>query len=161
MEGIVSIFGIGKDLTVLQMCSRAFVVFIIALLLIRVSGRRSFSFRSPLDNIIAIMLGAVLSRAVVGASPFFPVVLACFLIVVLHRILAWAIISKPKFGKFIEGEKILLYDNGGFIREHMKRALLSEKEVLLSIRKLALTEDLSQIKRIYMEHNGEITVVKK
>jgi len=58
------------------MCRLAAVVFILAYLLICVSGRRSFALRSPLDNIIVILLGAVFSRAVVGASPFLPAMAA-------------------------------------------------------------------------------------
>ncbi len=65
------IWGTGTSLDTVQMGTRGIAVFIIALLLIRVSGRRSFGIRSPLDNIIVILLGAILSRAVVGASPLY------------------------------------------------------------------------------------------
>jgi len=48
---LIEMFGQGKDLNTLQMSCRGIVVFFIALLLIRISGRRSFGMHTPLDNI--------------------------------------------------------------------------------------------------------------
>src|SRR5882757_7042576 len=89
MQILHSIFGTGRYLNVLQMTARSVVVFIIALILIRVSGRRSFSLHSPLDSIISVILGAVLSRAIVGASGFFPVIASCTALVLIHRLFAY------------------------------------------------------------------------
>src|ERR1700709_849121 len=117
MEIFMQIFGEGKNLNALQMSSRGVVMFFIALLLIRISGRRSFGVRSPLDNIITISLGAVMSRAIVGASDFIPVVVCCFVIVSLHRLVGWLIASSKAFGRLVEGEKILLFEDGVFLKK--------------------------------------------
>lgn len=161
MNIIQEIFGEGKDLNVLQMSCRSVVVFLIAYLLLRISGRRSFGLRTPLDNIITITLGAVLSRAIVGASPFVPIVVASLVIVLLHRAFAWLTTRSKAFAGFAEGDKILLYSNGKFDRHHMKRALVREEDIMRGVRRAALTDDLEKIDRIYMEQNGEISVVKK
>src|ERR1700712_4600910 len=115
MELFIKIFGEGKDLNALQMSCRGVVVFFIALILIRISGRRSFGIRTALDNIILILLGAVLSRAVVGASAFVPVTVVSFTIVILHRTFGWFISRSKAFGRLMEGDKVLLYENGCFI----------------------------------------------
>jgi uncharacterized membrane protein YcaP (DUF421 family) len=70
MDILQTLVGEGEKLTVLQMSVRAFVMFIITLVLIRFAGLRTFAKQSSFDNIIVIMLGAVLARGVVGASPF-------------------------------------------------------------------------------------------
>src|ERR1700761_3024465 len=124
METLITIFGQGKDLNALQMSCRGVTVFFIALILIRISGRRSFGVRSPLDNIITISLGAVLSRAIVGASDFLPVIVTCFVVVILHRIVGMLIANSTVFGRFIEGEKILLFEDGLFHKKNMKKALV-------------------------------------
>src|ERR1700712_4123751 len=161
MEIFIKIFGEGKDLNALQMSCRGIVMFFIALALIRISGRRSFGVRTPLDNIITISLGAIMSRAVVGASDFVPVVVCCFVIVLLHRGIAWLIsISKP-FGQFIEGEKILLFKDGMFLKQNMKKALVCQEDLMQGVRKSALTEDMAKIEKVYMERNGDISAIKK
>jgi uncharacterized membrane protein YcaP (DUF421 family) len=161
MELLKDIFGEGKDLNALQMSCRGIVVFIIALALIRLSGRRSFGIRTPLDNIISISLGAILSRAIVGASPFLPIIVCCFVIVTLHRAFSWLVVNNKTFGRFIEGDKILLYKDGHFISENMKKGLLCEEDAMQGIRKSALTEDMNIIDKAYMERNGEISPIKK
>lgn len=161
MDTINTIFGQGKDLTVLQMSARGVVFFLLAFALIRISGRRSFGLHTPLDNIITIALGAILSRAVVGASPFVPIVAASTVIVLLHRAVGWAISHHGKVERFVEGKKFLLFENGKFDRQEMGKALASEEDIMQGVRKSALTEDLGQIERIYMEKNGEISAIKK
>lgn len=155
------LFGEGKNLNSLQMCDRGIAVFIIAFLLIRISGRRSFGVRTPLDNIIAILLGAILSRAVVGASDFVPVIIACFVIVLLHRLFGWCIAHSKAFGRFVEGDRIVLFQNGKFVKVNMGKALVCEEDVMQGIRKSALTEDMKDIEIVYMERNGDISAIRK
>lgn len=161
MEWMIRIFGEGKDLNALQMSSRGIVMFFIALVIIRISGRRSFGIRTPLDNIITISLGAVMSRAIVGASDFVPVVVCCIVIVLLHRLFGWLIVNNRKFSRFVEGDKILIYEKGKFISENMGKGLVCQEDIMQGVRKSALTEDMEGIDKIYMERNGEISAIRK
>jgi uncharacterized membrane protein YcaP (DUF421 family) len=161
MEMIKQLFGEGDELTIGQMSLRGIVVFAFALALIRISGRRSFGFKSPVDLIITMMLGAVLSRAVVGASPFFAVLVTSFLIVFIHRCLSWVMTKKPVLRKYLEGEKILLYENGTFVDASLKRALLCREDIMTGVREAVSGDDLNEVEKIYLEYNGRITVIKK
>ena len=161
MDMFIQIFGAGKELNTLQVCARGFVIFFIALLLIRLSGRRSFALRTPLDNIISILLGAVLSRAVTGASAFVPVISVCFLIVLLHRFFTWVLVRNKKIRELCEGKKILLFENGVFIQHNLTNALVSKEDILQAMRISLLSEDFVKVEKIYMERNGKISIVKK
>src|SRR5947207_3800715 len=98
MGTLENIWGSGEHLTALQMSCRAFVMFFIALALIRIAGMRTFGKRSAFDTIIGIMLGAILIRGVIGASPFLSVVAAGFVLVLLHRLLAWLSVRNETLG---------------------------------------------------------------
>jgi len=161
MELLLKIFGEGKDLNALQMSSRGVVMFFIAFVLIRISGRRSFGVRTPLDNIISISLGAVMSRAIVGASAFVPVVVCCLVIVLMHRLFGWLIAHSKAFGRFVEGDKMVLFEKNKFQDAAMKKALVCQEDIMQGVRKSVLTEDMSKIEKIYMERNGEISSIKK
>ncbi|HEY5535494.1 MAG TPA: hypothetical protein VIL99_11265, partial [Ignavibacteria bacterium] len=80
MNWFYQLIGEGNDPNPYQMAIRAFIVFIIALVFLRLSGRRTFGMFSPFDNVISVLLGAVLSRAVIGASPFFSTIIAALVI---------------------------------------------------------------------------------
>jgi uncharacterized membrane protein YcaP (DUF421 family) len=161
MELIYLIFGSGKDLSVLQMTCRTIVVFIIALVLIRISGRRSFGLHAPLDNIITIILGAVISRAIVGASDFIPVIASCTVLVLVHRLFAYLMVHHAGFSKLVSGEKMLLFKGGNFIGKNMDKAQVCREDILQEVRTKALTEDLNDIEKIYIERNGELSSIKK
>lgn len=161
MDIINQLFGEGKELTVLQMCDRAVVIYFVTHALIRISGRRTFGRKSAFDNTVAIILGAVLSRAIVGASPFLPTVACSLAIVVLHRVLAWVSIKNKFIRTQLQGSSMVLYQNGEFNRENMTRSLIGEKDLLADVRLKANVNSLADIDQIYMETTGEVSVVKK
>src|ERR1700712_2884898 len=99
MQILKEVFGVGKDLCWYQMGGRAVIVFIVALLMIRLSGRRSFGQKTALDTIVAITMGATLSRAIVGASAFFPIVCACLTIALIHRMFGWVVVHNKNVGR--------------------------------------------------------------
>lgn len=70
-----------------QLCARAFVLFLYALLCMRITGRRSFSSLSPFDIFIAIVVGSNISRVMTGKVPFIASLAATMVVVVMHRLL--------------------------------------------------------------------------
>jgi uncharacterized membrane protein YcaP (DUF421 family) len=154
-------FAKNDNLTMLEMGTRAFLIFFVALLLIRLAGIRAFGIRSAFDNIIILLLGAILSRAVVGASSFFPTVVASFVLVVLHRIFAFWSLYNHFIGWIFKGKAVPLYLNGRKQRKNMHRTLISDEDLHESVRLEGNVEDFKEIDAAYLERNGEISVVKK
>lgn len=161
MEWIIQIFGEGKDLSVSQMCCRAVVVFIAALIMLRVTGQRTFGNKTAVDQVVMIMLGAILSRGVTGSSPFLPVMGASLVIVVIHRLFAWISIYNDSFSNLVEGKEMLLYKEGKYFRRNMKRCMVSEKDMLESVRIEINDDTLTKVSSMSMERCGSISIVKK
>jgi uncharacterized membrane protein YcaP (DUF421 family) len=161
MEWIKIIFGEGHDLNCLQMSSRAVVIFFITLILIRIAGIRTFGKKSAFDNVIIILLGSILSRAVVGASPFIPTAVACLAFVLVHWLLAWLSLYSDTLGRWVKGEKSSLYANGMENKENMRRARISEKDLVEGVRLKINKDSFREVKEIFIERNGEISVVKQ
>ena len=160
MEWIYDIFGHGKNLDTLQMSSRAILVFFIALILLRIAGVRTFGKKTAFDNVIIIMLGSVLSRAVVGASPFLPITVASLVFVIVHWLLARLSFKNKLIGKLVKGEKISLYENGKENLKNMAHAKISHDDLLEGVRVKTNASDLANVKEIFIERNGELSVIK-
>jgi len=161
MNGWEKFWGTGEDLTVLQMSVRAVCIFFITLLLIRLSGMRTFGKKSAFDIIITIMLGAILSRGITGASSFGGVVAAAAVMVVIHRVVALISMRSPFIAKIVEGESLLLYKNNKIQWKNMKRSSLSLHDLQESIREKINENSFDNVHEIYIESNGKISVVKK
>lgn len=161
MNTIHYLFGEGSQLTILQMCMRTFITFIILLILIRLAGRRTFAKRSSFDNIIVIMLGAVLARGVVGASPFWATVAASAVMVAMHRLIAWLTVKNPKFERLVKGTYMKLYHNGTLIGNNLERSGMSENDLHESLRLETKKLTLAEIDTAFMETNGRISFILK
>lgn len=150
------------SLSVSQMSIRAVIIFLVAIILIRLAGRRSFGQKTAFDNVIIILLGAVLSRSVIGSdNSFYAPIAAAFVISVLHRSFGWLTTYSDTFGKLVKGNEKLLFQDGEKIRKNMRGSFITDKDLLEGIRKELHVNDGSIIKEAWLERDGSISVIKK
>jgi uncharacterized membrane protein YcaP (DUF421 family) len=161
MDLIEQLIGTGKDLSSSQMAVRAILVFLFSLLLIRIAGKRSFGMKMPLDNVLTILLGAILSRAIVGASPFFPILCSAFVLTMLYRILAGLAFYNKWIGKMVKGSTQVLYKDKKLIVDNMKKSMITHHDLMERVRISGNVDSLDQVDTVYEERNGEISVIKK
>ena len=161
MDLMTAIFGEGRELDAAQMTARAVAVFFATLVLIRISGRRSFGQRSPLYYVVAILLGATLSRVIVGASPAIPTLAASLAIVLIHRALAWACVRSPALEAFVVGAEREVFSGGQFDSRQMSAALTTRTDVLETARQTLHTCDLDEVESAILERNGQVSLIRK
>lgn len=160
-EFINKFFGEGKDLNALQMGDRAFVMFFVTLVLIRIAGMRAFGQKSAFDMIIVIMLGAILSRGVTGASAFIPTLVAGSVLAIVHRLLALISIYNETIGAIVKGSKTILFENNKVIKRNMINCCISYKDLQEEVRLILNETTMENVDKIFMERSGKISIVKK
>lgn len=143
------------------MACRTLVTFLLAIILVRLAGRRAFGLRSPFDSVISLLLGATLSRGIVGASSFTGTLGACFLLVILHRLLAYICLHSSLISRLVGGNTNVLYENGQLHRRNLARMQVSEQDLNAAIRLMSNEATLDDIDSAFIERNGEISIVKK
>jgi uncharacterized membrane protein YcaP (DUF421 family) len=160
-EQLQLLLGLERDLENVnsgQMALRAMLVYVLALLLVRIGSKRFLSQATAFDVIVAIMLGSILSRAINGSAPLIPTILAAGALVGLHCVFAALAARTSFFGPLVKGEPRLLIKDGQVQEEEMRRAKLSDHDLEQALRLQSRT-DPSKIKRAYLERNGSISVI--
>lgn len=148
-----------EDVNSIQMALRTLVVYVLALLMVRIASKRLLSQATAFDVIVAIMLGSILSRAINGSAPLLPTVLAGGALIALHGVFAALAARTSFFGPLVKGEPRLLIKDGQVQEEEMRQAKLSRHDLEQALRLEKGHEDPARIRRAYLERNGRISFI--
>ncbi len=156
------LLGLGSDsLSLWQMALRALVVYLVAIIMVRLGDKRFIGKSTALDVILGFMLGSILSRAITGSSPFFPTLGAAVVLVMMHWAFAVAAFRWSRFGTLVKGRKRQLVRDGHIEWGEMKAGQISHEDLLSALRAAGGGEDLDQVDAAYLERSGDISVIKR
>jgi len=141
-----------------QLSLRALILFVAGIGFLRIAGRRTFSQATPLDIIVALIIGSNLSRIMTGKAPFLPGLAATLTLVCLHRILAMATLRWSLLANWLKSKPAVLVRDGQVDEKALKAHGLSEGDLLESLR-LEQAESVEHVKLATLEGGGRISVV--
>ena len=150
-----------NDLTILQLCLRAFIIFVLGLAMVRVGDRRSLSEKTGFDTLFLVLMGAILARAINGSAAFLTTIGCAIFLMLVHRIFAFIACRSHGFGKLIKGNDVVLVSDGQIDWKAMKRHLVSKHDLEEDLRLSAQTEKISEIRAARLERSGDISFIEK
>jgi uncharacterized membrane protein YcaP (DUF421 family) len=151
----------GKDLSVSQMSARAVVVFIAAIVIIRVGDKRFMGRHTALDVMLGIIFGSIVSRAISGNAPFFPTLAACLVLVIVHWIINAIAFRSHGFGLLVKGRVHQLVIDGEIDWRAMRHTQITERDLAEALRSRGYADDLDQILSAFLERSGKISILLK
>lgn len=149
-----------EPITWWQMTVRAVLIFAYGIVLFRLSYRRFFGQSTDFDIVVAVLIGSTMSRALTGNAPLVPTLAAITALIVLHGVLARLAWRWERIGWLAKGVEIRLIDCGQMNHRAMRRAGITERDLLEAVRAKG-TEDLSRVEVAVLERNGTISVLLK
>jgi uncharacterized membrane protein YcaP (DUF421 family) len=162
LDFIAEILGLyDPDLTALQMAARAFILFFVTLILIRVAGLRTLGKQSAFDTLTLFMLAGVMSRAIVTEQSFGGSLLAATVLVLLHRLIAYVSFKNKKIGYILKGGNILLLKNGKKLDKNLLKTHVTDEDIEEAIRKEINCNSLGNVEEVNLERSGYISITKK
>jgi uncharacterized membrane protein YcaP (DUF421 family) len=156
--------GLGReatDLTFVQISLRGIIVFIAALAIVRCGDRRFLSQKTAFDAVLGFILASMLARAVNGTAAFFPTLAGAFVLVMLHRALAYFSRSSHRFGDLIKGRSDGIIRDGKLDEALAMRNMLSTHDIMEDLRLNGNVNDIADVSLAVFERNGHISVVRR
>lgn len=141
---------------------RGATVYLLLLLVFRISGKRSLAQITTFDFILLLIISETTQQALLGDD--YSLTNAFLLIITLVSIDIGLSLWKqrwPRLDKFLEDTPVLIVKNGETLQEPMEQERLDESDVLSAARQLQGLERLDQIKYAVVERDGQITVIPK
>jgi uncharacterized membrane protein YcaP (DUF421 family) len=140
---------------------RAVVVFAFLLLLTRVIGRRELSSLQPFDLILLIILGDAVQQGLTQDDySLTGAFLAIGTIAVLQVLVSWIGYRFPRTRTVLEGQPIIIVQDGEVIEDNIKRERLDPDEIAEAARLQGIAH-LSDVKWAVLETSGDISFIKR
>src|SRR3569833_995185 len=134
MDFIRSLIGPDEGADAQQLCVRAVFLFVFGVLCIRIAGRRSFAQYTPLDIVVALIVGSNISRIMTGEIAVFPALGATLVLVILHRLLAIATMRWSVLHRLLKSSPIVVIRDGKIDDAALRRANMSIDDLHEAIR---------------------------
>jgi len=148
-----------EKLSAYQVIARAAVVYIAALIILRVGKRRFLGNYSAFDILLGFIMGSVMGRAITGAIRFVDMVLVVVVLMVLHLLLATVSYYWPGFSRVVESMPRKLIVDGEIQQDAMQRSKIDKNDLLQALREEGNIESPEEVKAAYLERDGKITVI--
>src|SRR6476659_1371719 len=154
---ISAVLGLGREATALtftQISLRAIIVFGSALAIVRCGDRRFLSQKTAFDAVLGFILASMLARAVNGTAAFFPTLGGGFVLVMLHRTLAYWSRRSHGFGLLIKGRSDVLIRDGKLNEAMASRNRLSHHDIQEDLRLHGNVQGVADVSMAVFERNG-------
>jgi uncharacterized membrane protein YcaP (DUF421 family) len=149
-----------EDLTFAQVALRAFLVYSVVILLVRLGKKRFLAQATAFDAILLVLIGSVASRAISGTAPFFSTLLAVAVLIAVHSAASFFSCRWNTLSGLLKGNPTLIVKNGKVDRDAMRGAHMSGGDLEEDLRKKGVGE-VSEVAEARLERDGMLSVLKK
>jgi len=148
------------DLPWWEFIVRGLAVYILLLIMVRLSGRRTVGQFTPFDLLVVMLLSESVSNSLSGGDDSLAGGLICAAtLVAINSFIALLSSRNQSFEKFIEGSAILIGRDGVFFDKVVRKCRLSEADIEEALREHDCPR--SEMKCAFLEADGEITILQK
>jgi uncharacterized membrane protein YcaP (DUF421 family) len=139
---------------------RGLLVYFFLLIVFRISGKRTLSQTTSFDLVLLLIISETTQQAMVDNDHSITNGFLLIITLVGTSILLAALKQFfPKLELFLEGQPVIVVNNGKLLHEVMNKVRVDQEDILLAARMLHGLERMDQIKYAILERDGEISIV--
>ena len=142
----------------LGIAARITITYLYILALMRLSGKRSVDSLSPLDFLVALVLGDLFDDIFWAEVPLAQGITALTVIILLHTLMAVGEAHTNWIHKLVTGEPALVVERGAVQREALGKERLHEQELFSELRVIG-QDQLEEVREAYLETSGEVSAL--
>jgi uncharacterized membrane protein YcaP (DUF421 family) len=139
---------------------KACVVYFVLWVIVRISGRRTLGQMTAFDFVLFLIIGGATQRAVTGQD--YSLTNALILVATFVTIeIGLSLVERdsPLMRRILNATPTILVENGHVLAYRMRRARVTEDNILEAGRRLHGLERMDQIKFAILEPSGEISIL--
>lgn len=146
---------------VLQMAARLVLGFICILVYMHILGKMQLAPTSPIDQIGNYVLGGIIGGIIYNTElPILQFFLAMFLWGALMLAVNFVRTKSLKAKRIIDGKPLLFMKNGRLLTKNLQEARISADDLISRLHQAQISK-LEDIDTLWLEPNGQLTIVRK
>ncbi len=141
---------------------RAAAIYVILLVIFRISGKRSLAQITTFDFILLLIIGEAIQQALLGQD--FSLTNAFVVIITLLGVDIGLSLLKGRsktLERVVDDLPLVIVEDGRPLQERMDKARVDQSDVLTAARELQGLERMEQIKYAVLERSGGISIIPK
>ncbi len=136
---------------------RTLIMFVLVLLLLRLSGKKGVRQLSLFEVAIIISFGSAAGDPMFNQDiAIVPCLLVLLTIIAIYRIITWAVMKWETVESVFEGDPEYIIEDGLFVLKHEDRHTFAKDEFLSEMRQQNI-EHLGQVRTAILETNGTVS----
>lgn len=150
-----------SDLPLANLAFRAATVFIVLLLLLRLANKRQVAQLGMPDFVALLLVSNAVQNAMNGGdNSLVGGLVMALVLIVLSTLFQYATYRSPALERIVQGAPTLLIHRGEIVDAHLRRELLTRRELHAMLRKQGV-HDVGEVAEAVLESDGYVSIVKK
>jgi len=147
------------ELSPLEIVFRAVTVYLAALVLFRLAGRKELARYSPFDFLLILMVSQALRQTLVASDKSVTSgLLSLATLVGVDLLFSWSSFRSQRFGALVQGRPRKLVENGRPIDEALRRSRYTVDELQSRLRRYGI-DRMEAVESAWLERDGNVTFV--
>ncbi len=144
-----------------QFVLRSVVIYVLVMVLVRLSGKRAVGQFTPFDLVLVILIGNAVQNGINGGdNSLTGAAIMASTLIALNYLVALLTARFRGIEKIVEGEPVVLARHGQVFAQVLRRELVSHDDFQEALR-LNNIDDVAEVEIALLETNGRISVVSK
>lgn len=145
---------------ILRVLLTAAIAYLVLIVILRTTGKRTLSKWNAFDFIVTIALGSILASVIVSRSvPVLEGILALASLIGLQFLITFVAVRWSWFDRTLKSHPVLLLHRGEMCLEAMRKERVPESELYAALRGNGIT-DLGQVEAVVLETDGSFSVLE-